>query len=220
MFYVYQHSIPNTQRVFYVGKGSGKRAFSNKDRNTHWKNIVNKYGFTVDFVCSNLDEELAFFAEQELIDVYKKRGLQLANMTAGGDGGGSCVVSEETKQKLSVALKGRKKPEGFSEKLKQRMIGKKATEETKKRLRESHFGVNLGEKHGMFGKFHTQEARQKMSASKVGKKRSVEVVENLKKLMTGCFWITNGTTSKRIKGDFVLPYGWKFGKRSSKGAKP
>lgn len=219
MFYVYQHLVPDTQQVFYVGKGSGKRAFSSKNRNVYWQRKVNKFGFKIDFVCKNVDEEFAYFVEKELIDVYKKRNVKLTNLTAGGIGGGSCSPTEETKRKLHVALVGKKKPDGFGEKIRKAQLGKKVSEATKLKLSQSHIGLNVGEKHPMFGKKHTKETREKISKIQIGRKRSKETNEKIIAHAIGSFWITNGKTSKRIKGHFVLPFGWKFGKLSSKGKK-
>lgn len=43
------------------------------------------------------------------------------------------------------------------------------TEETKEKIRQSHIGLLAGEKHPMYGKHHTKEAREKQSVSKKGK---------------------------------------------------
>lgn len=217
MFYVYRHQTVDNGRIFYVGKGSGKRAFSRADRNIHWKRIVNKSDFSVDFICKNVDEELAFLVEKEAISLYKKLNVKLCNMTAGGDGGGSCKPSMETRKKISNSLKGIKKPDGFGIKLSQSLTGKKATEETRLKLSISHLGVSSGAKHGMYGKTHTKEAREKISASKLGVKRSVNVSKRLSEIVSGCFWVTNGIKCKRLKEYYVLPQGWYFGKTSSKG---
>ena len=42
-FYVYEHWRPDINMPFYVGKGSGNRAFRlKKNRNRHFRNIVSK----------------------------------------------------------------------------------------------------------------------------------------------------------------------------------
>lgn len=85
-FYVYVHLRNDTGRPFYVGKGSGERATCHYNRNRHWTNIANKYGFLPHIVVQQVDEELAFLAEVELIDLYRRIGVKLTNMTIGGDG--------------------------------------------------------------------------------------------------------------------------------------
>jgi hypothetical protein len=103
MFYVYQHLTKDTNTIFYVGKGKGNRCNTSKGRNRVWHRIVNKYnGFTVQKVVENIDEEFSFLVEMETIDIYKKRGLFLSNMTDGGEGtsGFSHPHSEEHKERL------------------------------------------------------------------------------------------------------------------------
>lgn len=90
MFYVYEHIRNDTNAIFYVGKGKNERAYRTNNRNKYWKNIVNKCnGFTVRFIAKDLDEELAYLAEEERIDQLKRLGIKLANINAGGAGVGS-----------------------------------------------------------------------------------------------------------------------------------
>jgi hypothetical protein len=49
-FYVYEHLKQNTGEVFYIGRGCRNRAFQSRSRNSHWKNIVNKYGIDVNII--------------------------------------------------------------------------------------------------------------------------------------------------------------------------
>ena len=60
MFYTYAHTKPDGT-IFYIGKGQGKRAWSNKNRNKHWKNIVSKYeNYKVKILANWQTEEEAF----------------------------------------------------------------------------------------------------------------------------------------------------------------
>jgi hypothetical protein len=87
MFYVYEHIRPDTNQVFYVGKGSKNRAFNKFRNNPYWNNVVNKVKtFKVKFIATNLDEELALLVEQERIDQLKRLGISLTNLTDGGGG--------------------------------------------------------------------------------------------------------------------------------------
>ena len=86
MFYVYEHIRNDTNAIFYVGKGKNLRAYAKRNRNKYWKNIVNKTKFTVRFVVKDVDEELAYFVEQERIDQLKRLGIKLTNLTLGGEG--------------------------------------------------------------------------------------------------------------------------------------
>ena len=109
MFYAYIHCRPDTS-VFYVGKGVGNRAHRiTKGRNQHHRNITAKYGKENILVgklhCSS--EEIAFELEKGLIKCLKRSGVNLSNLTDGGEGCSGLIVSDEHKLKLSMALKGK-----------------------------------------------------------------------------------------------------------------
>ena len=70
------------------------------------------------------------------------------------------IVTKETREKISAIHKGRKMPEERRLKL----VGKKASPETLKKLRESHLGQSAWNK----GKTFSEESKQKMSAARVG----------------------------------------------------
>ena len=87
--YIYFHRRNDTNEVFYVGKGSGNRAYqgSSSRRNAHWKNIVNKAGLTVEIVAEYEDKELAFAAETKYIIACMWQNYKLINLSFGGNGG-------------------------------------------------------------------------------------------------------------------------------------
>lgn len=133
---VYQHRRLDTDEVFYVGIGkSVKRAHHKRGRNTHWKNIVNKVGYSVEIVCTCEDWNEACQIEQYLIKFYGRRDLglgSLVNMTDGGEGVLGITVSDETKSLMSKAKKG--KPSNFK--------GSVMTEDHKRKISESKKGCN------------------------------------------------------------------------------
>ena len=87
MFYVYEHIRNDTNAIFYVGKGKKERAYRVHNRNEYWHNVVNKCnGYIVRFVVKDVDEELAYLAEEERIDQLKRLGIKLTNLTLGGEG--------------------------------------------------------------------------------------------------------------------------------------
>lgn len=59
-FYIYAHRKLSDNTIFYIGKGSGYRAYSKKSRNKHWMNIVKKHGLNIEIVLINLTEDQAF----------------------------------------------------------------------------------------------------------------------------------------------------------------
>ena len=86
IYYVYLHRRLDTNDVFYVGKGKGRRAYEKFSRNRWWLAIVEKVGFTVEMVEINLFEHDAFLLEVETIKFYKGCGYKLCNLTNGGEG--------------------------------------------------------------------------------------------------------------------------------------
>ena len=89
MAYVYRHYRNDTKEVFYVGIGISKDRYkSRRGRNTYWKNIVNKYGYTYEIIADGITWSKACELEQLLIKEYGKKedGGKLVNMTDGGDG--------------------------------------------------------------------------------------------------------------------------------------
>jgi hypothetical protein len=84
MAYVYGHYKKDTNELFYIGKGSGKRAWSIKNRNSYWYKVVNKHDYYIKILYDNMTDEEAFFKERELIAEVGRENL--VNMTDGGDG--------------------------------------------------------------------------------------------------------------------------------------
>jgi hypothetical protein len=64
-FYIYSHIKKTDGKCFYIGKGSGNRAFTTYSRNRHWKKIVNECGFTPIILVSGISEKKAFDLESE-----------------------------------------------------------------------------------------------------------------------------------------------------------
>jgi len=174
-FYAYVHARPDGS-IFYVGKGSGNRAKKLTRRtNAHHKNILAKHGRKNILVgvmeCS--DEATAFELERGLIACLKRMDVSLVNRTEGGEGCVGLVVTEEQKQKISAALKGRPRgpvsketgvrisaaKTGFKysaesrEKMRQSALGRVASEETRRKLSEAAKNPSL-------------ETRAKMSAAR------------------------------------------------------
>jgi hypothetical protein len=134
-YYVYTHLNPTTKDVFYVGIGKKNRAFNQwAGRNKFWENYVNKHGFEVEIIQDNLTRKQAEKIEMELISHLGRRQIDeggvLVNRSIGGDGNkgythtqefklkmskdrkGKCTrkinkLTEESKKKISKALKGR-----------------------------------------------------------------------------------------------------------------
>ena len=102
-FYVYEHWRPDRDECFYVGKGTGRRAYQLYKRNKHHKAIQAKLGrlglcVEIKIVQFNLTEEEAFALEMQRISFWKDAGADLANIAIGGGGNAGYVASEKSEQ--------------------------------------------------------------------------------------------------------------------------
>lgn len=153
-FYVYIHRKASDGSVFYVGKGSGRRAYWRNGRNKHWHAIVAKHGYEVSIVAENLTEPEAFQIEREMIAFYGKDNL--SNYTDGGDG-----------------CSGAKREQSTKDLIRAKMLGRKFSDETiaKMRLAAQNRGPEFHEKRArkLRGRKHTLEHRAKISAAGIGK---------------------------------------------------
>ena len=104
-FCVYFHINPTTNKVFYVGKGKGYRPYSRSNRNDYWINYVNKYGFEVEIIHSNLTEHRAYEFEKLYISFFKKENL--VNLTNGGKGTLGVYRNEQVRQNMSKSKKNK-----------------------------------------------------------------------------------------------------------------
>ena len=92
-YYIYYHIDPRDRFPKYIGKGSGNRAFefgksrrSKKYRN--WINCLKKQGLKSEvFIGNRFDcEKECFKAEIDDISVFRKIGIDLKNISDGGEG--------------------------------------------------------------------------------------------------------------------------------------
>ena len=102
-YYVYTHKTKDTHEVFYVGVGSGNRAFTKNSRNIYWHRKTKKHGFDVEILIRDLCLYEAYKIEIELIRHYGRDSL--CNLTDGGDGVKN--PSSEARKKMSDAKKGK-----------------------------------------------------------------------------------------------------------------
>jgi len=151
--YVYVHKRLDTGQPFYVGKGSGNRATSKKDRNQYWKHIVAKAGFEAVIIQRNLTHKQALNAEKFTIAALRKVH-KLVNLTDGGDGGNG--------------LKGERHP----------LFGKQRSDQTKAKISAALQGVSAGGK-AKKGIALTQSHKQAISLSLKGKPKSPQHIASV-----------------------------------------
>jgi hypothetical protein len=111
-FYVYLHRRASDDKVFYVGKGSNKRAWRVSGRNKKWNNTYLKHGLKVEIVFESLCESEAFQIE---IDTIKEMNYfypdTICNLTEGGEGAAGYYWTEEAKDRQSLLRQGTKQSE-------------------------------------------------------------------------------------------------------------
>jgi hypothetical protein len=143
-YYVYAY-LRNNGTPYYIGKGTGNRAWSKGKGEVGKPKELRR----ITIIERNLTLTGSLAIERQLIRWYGRIDLGtgiLRNQTDGGDGGKGASkgnkLSEETKKKISLARVGKKQ--------------KPMNEESKKKLSESLRGKNLGKK-------RTEEVKKKIS---------------------------------------------------------
>lgn len=133
MSIVYRHRRLDTFEVFQIGIGkTEKRAYSKKNRNKWWKNIILKTEYSVEIIIEDVSWKEAQEVEVLLISEYGRRDLglgNLVNLTNGGEGTQGIIVSDKTKQNMSISATGRKHSNEAKEK--NRIASSNVSEETK-----------------------------------------------------------------------------------------
>jgi hypothetical protein len=176
-FYAYVHVRPGADAhgVFYVGKGRGRRAHEFSRRNKYHQRVIDKHGAdSVEvgrFDCS--DEGTAFALERGLIACLKRMGVELTNITDGGEGVSGLRHSDAARKKMSATRKGRKHRAATKAKMtesrkgeKNAFFGRKHSDETKRRISEAK---KANPTDYWAGKTRSEEVRKKISTSLKGK---------------------------------------------------
>ena len=153
--YTYAHAKPNGT-IFYIGKGIGRRAYS-KNRNDYWKRIVAKYGYEVQILAHWDTEAEALDHEVLLIACMKDMGIELCNLTNGGEGATGYKHSEQHKDKLKGNSFG-------SSSWGMTFKGKKHSQESRAKMSY----VRIGNKNKLGAKL-SNESKERISKGKTGK---------------------------------------------------
>ena len=104
---VYFHKRNDTNEVFYVGIGNTNRPSRKNSRSTHWWNIVNKVGYTIEILHEGLTWDEAVQYEVKYIKDFGRKDIGtgiLVNHTDGGDGVSN--LTDETIQRIKEKRKG------------------------------------------------------------------------------------------------------------------
>jgi hypothetical protein len=178
IYYTYLYCDPSrNNEPIYIGKGCKDRAYK------HWSK-TGKFGHKkhpfiqrleymyktgiepiIEFICKDVDEELAFFVEEEAIAKFGRKDLgkgTLLNLTDGGDN-----PPNRKGKNWSESRRNNHTPITFTEEIKQKIREKRKlqvfSEETRKKMSEKAKARKGG---GMTGKKHSAETKAKISITK------------------------------------------------------
>lgn len=163
-YYVYLHkymSGPKAGQVFYVGKGSGNRAYITHNRSQVWRRKSNKYGHTVELYKAELPEVCAYSIEAMMVAYYKSIGQASANLTMGG--AGMPHPNNEVRDAISAAGRGRTRSQETKDKTAEKHRGMKRSDQARKNMSEAAKGKVL-----------TKEWREKIGSSQKGKQAGMK----------------------------------------------
>jgi hypothetical protein len=169
-YYTYAY-LREDRTPYYIGKGHGNRLYRRSKRDI--KPPRNKSRTII--LKQNLTEEEAFRHEIYMIDVFGRIDLGtgiLRNRTNGGEGMSGFIPSEETKEKISAALKGKTLSPEHKAKIAASSKGRTHSPETKEKMRgeNNHNYGKTGENHPSYGKTLSPEHKAKISAANKGEK--------------------------------------------------
>ena len=173
-YYTYAY-LREDRTPYYIGKGKGNRAYRRRDKGIKPPKDKSK----ILILKQNLTEEESFRHEVYMIAVFGRKDLGtgiLHNKTNGGDGVSGAVVSDETRRKMSEALKGKPRSKEIRRKISESHKGKTHSEESRRNMSESQKGKTFSEEtkrklsESQKGKNHSEETRRKMSEARKGKK--------------------------------------------------
>jgi hypothetical protein len=143
---------------YYIGKGSGNRTKSNQGRAV---NAPRDKDMVV-YVQEGLTEQQAFSLERYCINLYGRVDLQtgcLRNKSDGGEGASGVVMTDERRQKISQAHKGKIVSAETRRKIGEAAKGRKQSLRTRQKRSE----MSKGKNNNFFGRKHSDEIKQKLS---------------------------------------------------------
>lgn len=135
IYYIYMHRRASDGLPFYIGKGKGNRFRDKSGRNRHWDRVVKKHGYTVDILHTGLSEEGSKLLEVMEINNKRSMGYPMTNINNGGDGNHGWIPSEDTRNKIREKAIGRKASDSARENMRRSHTGRKHSQESKDKIR-------------------------------------------------------------------------------------
>lgn len=199
-WHIYTLSDPTNNAVRYVGwcflthrrlAQHIQRAKSETTHKANWINKLSSAGLSPIIDVIEVGTGDWAFAEKKWIAFYRGQGIDLVNLTDGGEGVPGLVFSVAAREKMSAAkkgrklspehikkvadaLRGRKRPEAAMAGARKALTGRVVSQETKEKIRNSLIGTK-----------HTDEAKAKISAAGKGRKHTTESKEKMRSAMAG-----------------------------------
>lgn len=153
MAYVYRHIRLDLNEPFYIGIGgiskhdNYRRAYNKVYRSSWWKNIVNKTEYSVEIIFDEVTTDFAKEKEAEFIALYGRKDLGtgcLANLTDGGEGDKGFRHTQQSKNRLSAAKKGKPLPKATQEAAWNKNRGRKKRKKERQNLSKDVIDINTG----------------------------------------------------------------------------
>ena len=162
-YYVYIWYVVDTNEVFYVGKGKGRRYKQTSNRNKFFTNMYESHNCDVKKIYENLTESEAFQKERETVKWYKENtNFRLTNQTEGGEGSSGWDPPQEYRDKQSKIHREQWQDEEFREK----MLAIRTDENgpyKSQEFREKIARLVQGESNPNYGNYWTDEMKQHLS---------------------------------------------------------
>lgn len=198
MWYIYE--IKNNQNnTVYIGKTNNpKRRWQRHKTNSEnipLKRAIKKYGienFTFSILYEFNLEASCHSKEKEIITELREKENKLYNVADGGDGiysGKNHYLygkhhTNESKQKMSKAHKGKKLSDEHKSKIRNSLIGKTHSNKTKNKISKSKTGKKLTEEHkkkigqSSMGRHHNEKTKKILSDKNKGEKNSSSIISD------------------------------------------
>lgn len=179
--YVYIHKTLTDGRIFYIGKGCGRRGFYSSGRNQDWHDVADSEGFEAFIIYRCHSHKEALELEALCIDQAMDSGVPLTNLCRGGQG---CYGYKHSQAKIS-GMSGDKNP------MKSPEVREKISGDNHWRKRRPWFD-NTGWK-------QTDDAKQKISRANKGLKRNQATKDFLRDRQLNMSEETRAKISQSVK---------------------